>query len=67
MIEQIEEWLDAVGTAYVGKGLSYYGELLGCIKDAPTVDVPDTNVGKWIPVSERLPRQGERIIGTFDN
>ena len=28
-------------------------------------DVPDTNVGKWIPCSERLPKQNERIIGTF--
>lgn len=24
-------------------------------------DVPDTNVGKWIPVSERLPKAGEYI------
>ena len=24
-------------------------------------------VDKWIPCSERLPKQGERIIGTFDN
>lgn len=27
-------------------------------------DVPDTNVGKWIPVSERLPRCGERVLIT---
>lgn len=46
--EQIDEWLEVVGTAYVGKGLSYYGELLGCIEDASTVE-------KWIPCSERLP------------
>ncbi len=24
--------------------------------------VPDTNVGKWIPCSERLPRQGQKVI-----
>lgn len=44
--EQIDEWLDCVGTAYVGKGLSYYGELLGCIDDTPTVD-PVVH-GRWI-------------------
>ena len=37
-IENIEEWLDSVGTAMIGKGLSYTGELMGCIEDAPTVD-----------------------------
>ena len=35
--EQIDEWLDSVGDVVVGRGLSYYGELLGCIEDAPTV------------------------------
>lgn len=36
--ENIEEWLDTVGTALIGKGLSYTGELMGCIEDAPTVE-----------------------------
>lgn len=36
--EEIDEWLDSVGTALVGKGLSYYAELIGCIEDCPTVD-----------------------------
>lgn len=35
--EQIDEWLDSVGDVVVGRGLSYYGELLGCIEDAPTI------------------------------
>ena len=35
--EQIDEWLDSVGDVVVGRGRSYYGELLGCIKDAPTI------------------------------
>ena len=38
-IEEIDKWLDAVGTALVGKGLSYYGELIGCIEDTPAADV----------------------------
>ncbi len=34
---QIDEWIDSVGTVMIGHGLSYYGELLGCIEDAPTI------------------------------
>ena len=37
-VENIEEWLDSVGIALIGKGLSYTGELMGCIEDAQTVD-----------------------------
>ena len=40
-IEEIDKWLDAVGPALVGKGLSYYGELIGCIEDARTADVAE--------------------------
>lgn len=50
--EQIDEWLEVVGTAYIDKGLSYYCELLGCIEDTSTVEVEP----KWIPCSERLPK-----------
>ena len=38
-IEEINKWLDSVGTALVGKGMSYYGELIGCIEDTPAADV----------------------------
>ena len=48
VIREIDKWLDNVGTAYVGKGLSYYGELLGCISDAPTVDAVPVVHGKWL-------------------
>ena len=37
-VENIEEWLNSVGTALIGKGLSYTCELMGCIEDAPTID-----------------------------
>ena len=54
----IDEWLDSVGTVLVGKGLSSYGELIGCIEDAPTLtppsepltlefDVVDTKTGQY--------------------
>ncbi len=39
LTNQIDEWLDSVGNALIGKGLSYYGELMGCIEDTPTADV----------------------------
>ena len=35
---EIDEWLDSVGYATVGKDLGYYGELIGCIEDAPTIE-----------------------------
>lgn len=37
VIDKIDEWLDSVGTVFLGHGMSYYGELLGCIRDAPTI------------------------------
>ena len=46
-IEEIDKWLDSVGTALVGKGLSYYGELIGCIEDARAADVAEVVHGKW--------------------
>lgn len=36
-IDMIDEWLDSVGTVLVGRGLSSYGELIGCIEDTPTL------------------------------
>ena len=39
-IDMIDEWLDSVGTVLVGKGLSSYGELIGCIEDTPTLTPP---------------------------
>ena len=40
-IEEIDKRLDTVGTALVWKGMSYYGELIGCIEDARTADVAE--------------------------
>ena len=48
VIKEIDEWLDTVGTAYVGKGLSYYWELIGCVEDAPTVEAVPVVHGEWI-------------------
>ena len=37
VIDQIDEWFDSVGTVFLGHGMSYYGELIGCVEDAPTI------------------------------
>ena len=39
VIEEIYSWLDSVGSIVIGKGLSSYGELIGCMQDVPTADV----------------------------
>lgn len=46
--DNIDEWLDTVGYCTIGKELSYYGELIGCIKDTPTADVEKVKHGEWI-------------------
>lgn len=38
-IDEIDKWLDSVGYVTVGKGLTSYGELIGCLEDTPTADV----------------------------
>ena len=43
--KEIDEWLDSVGEATIAKNRAYYGELMGCIKDTPTVEKPR---GEWI-------------------
>lgn len=40
-IEEVDGWLDSVGSIIVGKGLSSYGELIGCIQDVPAADVEE--------------------------
>ena len=46
-IDEIDKWLDSVGYVTVGKGLTSYGELIGCLKDTPTADVVEVKHGKW--------------------
>ncbi len=54
--DKIDEWLDSVGSCTIGKGLSYYGELLGCIEDTPTADVEEVRHGEWIyQISDLFP------------
>ena len=57
-IDMIDEWLDSVEPVLVGKALSSYEELIGCIEDTPTLtppndpltlgfDVVDTKTGQY--------------------
>ena len=44
----------------------YEDEILAIIESQPPADVPDTNVGEWIPCSERLPEKSGTYIVTMD-
>ena len=44
-----------------------FGKIIRCISRTPTADVPERNVGKWIPVAERLPRKRSNILVTDFN
>ena len=48
VIEEICSWLDSVGSIIIGKGLSSYGELIGCMQDVPVADVEKVKHGEWI-------------------
>ena len=39
VMDNIDAWLDTVGPTIIDKPYSSYGELMGCIKDAPTVEL----------------------------
>lgn len=50
--DEIDRWLDAVGTIMVGKWLSSYGEMIGCVKDAPAANGASVRLGWWISWEE---------------
>lgn len=52
VIDEIDTWLDSVGTVLVGKGLSYYGELIGCVEDVPAADVAPVRHGRWVNINK---------------
>ncbi len=41
------------------------GDMLDELENAPTANVHDTNAGKWIPCSERLPDKEGRYLCTM--
>ena len=46
-IDEIDKWLDSVGYVTVGKGLTSYGELIGCLEDTPAADVVEVRHSYW--------------------
>lgn len=62
-IDIIDEWLDSVGTVMVGKGLSSYGELIGCIEDTPTLTPPN----EWVNRDECLPEWKADVLVRYAN
>ena len=73
VIENIDEWIDSVGYATIGKNLSYYAELKGCIEDAPTIEaiLPPFKLGDtvyWLNGMGVIKEyQIKAIQYTFDN
>ena len=67
-LEEILEEVKAVGNIQ----FSSYTDLLIPVKDVEKIirshmnDVPDINVGEWIPVSERLPEEDQCILVTVN-
>ena len=47
-LSEIDKWMESVGTALIGKGLSYYAELQGCIEDCKAADVAPVRHGRWM-------------------
>ena len=62
-IDMIDEWLDSVGTVLVGKGLSSYGELIGCIEDTPTLTPPN----EWVSMENALPPNMDDVLVVVQN
>ena len=47
VIENIEEWIESVGDVVIGKGLSSYAELMGCIEEALTIEAEPVKHAHW--------------------
>lgn len=45
----------------------FFEDIIGIIDEQPKLSLENKTSDKWIPCSERLPKQNEHIIGTFKN
>lgn len=41
VMDNIDKWLDEVGSIIIDKPYSYYGALMQCIKDTPTAEIDE--------------------------
>lgn len=55
-----DKLIDLIQSA-VGGCARHWAELIAdrLLSNGVRLDVPETNVGKWVPVSERLPTEGD--------
>lgn len=54
--------IDDLPNCYNGYSDTYdKAYIIGVLEELPTIDVPDRKVGKWTPVSEKLPKPNELI------
>ena len=61
---RVENLLIMCGTYH---GVIAYDTVISILHDVPTVDVPETNVGKWIPVTIRCPEECGEYLVTDDD
>ena len=61
LIEDLIPILQCLDNAFIG------GRIIMVIARQPKLDVPDINVGKWIPCSERLPEKSGWYLVTVSD
>ena len=69
LIEDIEEYQEWIFNETIDwfKYEGVFASIYEIIKAQPKLDVPDIKVGKWIPVTERLPEEnGSYIVTSMD-
>lgn len=70
LIKDLLRWFSGKEQYYINHGFYdlindfeyYFDAFEDIIKAQPKLDVPDTNVGKWIPVTERLPEENQIVM-----
>ena len=65
-LSEIDEWMESVGTALIGKGLSYYAELQGCIEDCKAADVEPIRHGRWVKRGDKWQCTHCKVLMSID-
>lgn len=60
--DKLEELCDIMAEKCGENGESIWNQFRTVVECSPTVDVPERNAGKWIPVTERLPEADNRVL-----
>ena len=68
LIDNLKGWMKCLNKKS-GADNTWYDlleEVIDLIEEQPELDVPDTNIGKWIPVTERLPEVNVKVLVTYE-